>query len=288
MNVSELIHRLGGVATTVQLLELVTKRQLEAAARDGSIVRLGRGRYGLVGQLTAERARIALHGVVSHQSAALHWGWQLKEPPERPIITVPRHRKVSSARRVDVDVRHHDLAPDQIDDEGVTDPVTTVIDCARSLPFDAALAVADSALRSGLVTKTQLKAAAKAAPRTGRAKAIRVAIAADGRADNPFESVVRAIADEVAGLALEPQVPVAPGLTPDLVDRRLRIVVECDSWTFHAEKGAFRRDMERYNELALDGWLVLRIGWHHAMKRPAYVREILERAVRHRGPAGVR
>jgi hypothetical protein len=33
--------------------------------------------------------------------------------------------------------------------EGVTSPAWTVIDCAKDLPFDEALAIADSALRHG-------------------------------------------------------------------------------------------------------------------------------------------
>jgi len=278
MELSETIHRLGGLATRDELGERATWREIAAAVEAGSIVRLRRGHYGLAGQLTAERASIALNAVISHESAALHWGWRVKEPPGRPIVTVPRRRKVDQARCSYVDVRHADLRADQVVD-GYTDPVTTVIDCARSLPFDAALAVADSALRSGEVTRAELAAAAAASPRTGRAKTLRVAGAADGRAANPFESVVRGIADGVPRLVLEPQVQVAPARTPDLVDRRLRIVVECDSWTFHAEKGAFQRDIERYNEFALDGWLLIRVGWEHAKRRPGYVLQILRRAV---------
>jgi len=278
VELSETIHRLGGLATRGELVERASWREIAAAVEAGSIVRLRRGHYGLAGQLKAERASASLNAVISHESAALHWGWRVKEPPEQPIVTVPRRRKVHPARCMYVDVRHADLRADQVVD-GYSDPVTTVIDCARALPFDAALAVADSALRSGQVTRAELAAAAEASPRTGRAKALRVARTADGRAANPFESVVRAIADGVPKLVLEPQVQIAPGQTPDLVDRRLRIVVECDSWTFHAEKGAFQRDIERYNEFALDGWLLIRIGWEHAMRRPEYVLKILQRAV---------
>ena len=64
------------------------------------------------------------------------------------------------------------------------------------------------------------------------------------------------------------------------MDSELRLIVECDSWMFHAEKSAFRRDMERYNTLVLRGWRVLRIGWEHAMKHPDYVRDVLATAAR--------
>jgi very-short-patch-repair endonuclease len=75
-----------------------------------------------------------------------------------------------------------------------------------------------------------------------------------------------------------PQVTVAPSITPDLVDVDRRLVVECDSWTYHAEKSAFRRDQERFNDLVLAGWTVLRFGYDHAMRSPDYVRRILVRA----------
>ena len=87
---------------------------------------------------------------------------------------------------------------------------------------------------------------------------------ADGRAANAFESVVRAISLVVPALALEPQVRIGQSITPDLVDQTLRVVVECDSWTYQAEKSAFRRDLERYNEITLDGWLIIRMNRDHA------------------------
>ena len=51
------------------------------------------------------------------------------------------------------------LGADEVVD-GVTSPLRTVLDCARRLPFSEALAVADSALRSGLVTEDELRLAA--------------------------------------------------------------------------------------------------------------------------------
>jgi len=281
MNLTDIIEELGGVATRRELLGAVSRREVEAALAAGEVVRLRTGLYALPSRASAELARAALGGTLSHQSAAAAWGWRMKLQPELPIVTVPRNRSFAAGRREGVDVRYDDLAPERII-EGVTDPLTTVVECARRLPFDEALAIADSALRSGLVTREALLEAASRSRRTGRRAAVRVARAADGRAENPFESVVRAISLEVDGVRLEPQVRVLPGITPDLVDRELRVVVECDSWRFHADKESFRRDMERYNELALAGWLVLRINWTHAMKRPAYVRGLFEEAVAYR------
>jgi very-short-patch-repair endonuclease len=249
-------------------------------------VRLGRGTYGLPlgsgpASDLARAAAVACHGVISHQSAAEWHRWELKADPERPVVTMPRGRKVPAHLRERYDVRWGTLAQDRVDGI-VSTPVATVVDCARSLPLDEAMVVADSAVRSGLVSREALLAAAHAGPRSGRPAALRVAGAANGRAANVFESVVRAISLDVDGLALEPQRSVAPSTTCDLVDEARRIVVECDSWTYHAEKSAFHRDLERYNTLTLDGWLVLRFDRRHAMDDPHYVGRQLVRAARTR------
>ncbi|WP_323100721.1 hypothetical protein [Intrasporangium sp. YIM S08009] len=173
------------------------------------------------------------------------------------------------------------LGPHEVHDGEVTTPLRTVIDCARTLPFDEALAVADSALRARRVTRADLLQAAQAVPRSGRAAALRVAKEASGKAANPFESVLRAISLDVAGLHLVPQAPiVSAGRTihPDLSDAGLRIVVEGDSHEFHTNPRQIDIDCERYDELTLDGWLVLRFSHRQAMARQDWVRATMARA----------
>ena len=164
------------------------------------------------------------------------------------------------------------------DDElaaGVTGPVRTVIDCARTLDFDAALAVADSALRSRAVRREVLIDAAAASPRTGRKRAMSVAAAASSKAANPFESVLRATALDVPGLAVVPQGRVGTVGHADLVDADLLIAVEAESFAFHALEEAFRYDVRRYTAMTRLGWLVVRFVWDDVMHRPAYVRDVL-------------
>src|SRR4029079_3609896 len=84
----------------------------------------------------------------------------------------------------------------------------------------------------------------------------------------PVESAIRAVALEVPGLEVTPQLLV-PGVgRPALLDQRLGIVIECDSFGFHAERGDLTRDCERYNAFALRGLVVLRFTWEHAMFHP--------------------
>ncbi len=56
---------------------------------------------------------------------------------------------------------------------------------------------------------------------------------------------------------------------PDLVDERLGIILEADSFAWHGSRAALRRDAKRYDEFVVRGWLVLRFAWEDVMSRPA-------------------
>ena len=273
MDPAELLTRLGGLAVRRELRVFDTQ-ELAAAVAAGTIVRIARGHYGLPGPFEARAAARRASGVVSHLSAAQHWGWKVKFPPEQPVITVPRNRELTKAQRKGVDVRWSNLHKDDIRD-GVTSPLRTVVDCARTEPFDAALAVADSALRAGAVTPRQIQVEAEASPRTGRPAAIRIANEADGRAANPFESALRAICKDVPGLDVEPQQWIERIGRVDLLCRRNNLVIEAESFEFHWEKDAFARDVARYTAFVRLGYAVVRFTWEEVMFRPEYVREVL-------------
>jgi very-short-patch-repair endonuclease len=166
------------------------------------------------------------------------------------------------------------VAADDVE-AGVTTPLKTVLDCARHLPFDEALAIADSALRSGAVSHAELEVVGVRG--AGAAAVRRVLAYADARAANPFESVLRALCIE-EGREVVPQhaIDLSTGtIHPDLVDVDRRLVLEADSWSFHATRKAHRRDCARYNLLVVHGWRVLRFTWEQVMHDQAYVRWVL-------------
>ena len=212
------------------------------------------------------RAAHALTGVLSHTSAALHWGWAVKTIPALPHVTVPEKRRVSRERRRNVVLHRADLHPDDIRGN-VTSPEHTLVQCLRLLPFDEALAVADSALRSGL-PPSALRRISVSARGPGAPRIRRVCAEATEKADNPFESVLRAIALDVPGLNVRPQRYVSPRVRPDLVDEDLRIILEADSFAWHGDRAALRRDARRYNHMVIDGWIVLRFAWEDVMHDP--------------------
>jgi hypothetical protein len=112
-----------------------------------------------------------------------------------------------------------------------------------------------------------------------RARCLRVALLADGRAANPFESVLRAIALGVDGLHVEPQVWVDGVGRPDLLDRELGLVIEADSFEFHGSRRALKHDCERYNAFVVGGRLVVRFAYEHVMLQPRYVHGVLDGVV---------
>lgn len=172
-----------------------TDHELRRYQRTGELVRVGPGAYleapGASPRFEVRHAllaavgdeRHAADGVLSHVSAAvLHglstWGLGLDR--------IHRTRDRRTGGRVGEGVHLHaaPLAPDDVsavDGVLVTTVARTVIDIARTAGFDAAVAVADSALHRHLVTLDALRRAVRrcagwpGAPRARRVVAVATA-----------------------------------------------------------------------------------------------------------------
>lgn len=272
----ETLARLGGVASFRTLVRGRTKTEIERAVASGDIVRDARGRYALPNATAALRFANRLTGVASYRSAAAHWGWELKQVPEEPDVTLRKGRKLATPRAVGVTIHRCDLHDDDIDGL-VTTKERTLVDCLRTLPFDEALTIADSALRHRDVTRSRLLLVARLARGPGSTQIRMVAGHASGKAANPFESVLRALAIQ-AGLAVRPQVTLLVGaqlLRPDLVDADRALILEADSFEWHGGRAALRSDARRYNAFVVGGWLVLRFAWEDVMHDQEYVLGVL-------------
>jgi very-short-patch-repair endonuclease len=275
MDPIDALGRCGGIATSAELRHLTSRSALSASVLAGLVVSPHRGVWALASIDEHRRRAAELSGVLSHLSAARAWGWKVKSVGD-PWVTVPRNRTVLRARAVHVVYATLD-AGDVVD--GRTSPLRTVIDCSRRLPFDEALAVADSALRSGLVGIEEFRRAAERLKGKGCGAARTVADRASGLAANPHESVLRAHCLQVRGLRMSPQVRLdlgTDGVRPDLVDVRRRLVVEAESFEWHGSRERYRRDVERYTLMVANGWTVLRFTWEQVMLRPAEVLGLLE------------
>lgn len=198
--------------------------------------------------------------------------------PDRPHVTVSRGRKVGP--KPGAHVHRAELAAHQVDGPATSAGVT-LENCLRRLPFDEALSVADSALREG-TGAAMLAAIADDARGRGSPQIRRAAREASPLAANPFESVLRAIALDVPGLSVRPQVFIRDGdfvVRPDLVDEGLRLVLEADSFEWHGGRAALASDARRYNMLVVSGWIVLRFSYEDVMFHAEDVRRTLISAV---------
>lgn len=279
--VADAIAQHGEPATYAWLLTKVPRHLIRRALKDGAIVRVGHGLYAPRPLPDPVDVATRLHGVVSHTSAAVAHGWEVRSHPTRPDILVPRSRGVSQSRRRGVNLRWRDFTAADVVDR-VTTPVRTIIDCARDLPLADALAVADSALRAGDVTECGLRKALEHLPRSGRERTELVLSQASALAANPFESALRAHSITAVGPLFTPQAEIhleRATYRPDLVCEKLRVILEADSHTFHTSRDALNRDCRRYNELTLAGWLVLRFTWEQVMTFRTWVIDVISRGV---------
>lgn len=275
-----MLNALGGIATRAQLLRLVPRGGLERAVREGTVLHPARERYVLPQADAALATAHALSGVLCLTSAALFHGWAVKTVPERPHVAVGRKRRLTPDQRRLAEIQRYRLGPDDVVEGVATSKEATLLHYLRHLPHDEALAVADSAARSGELTV--LRRVARVAQGPGPPRIRRTVELARAEADNPFESVTRAIALTVPGLNVEPQrliTSVRPQVRPDLVDLDLRIVIEADSFQWHGDRAALRRDARRYDLLVVDGWIVLRFSWEDVMFDPEWVRAVMVAAV---------
>lgn len=272
-DVAETVIRLGGVTVWSELRTAHPARLIRRSVVDGTVVRATKGRYVLpstAAQLAIAQSRSA---ALSHVSAAVHHGWKVKTVPDAAWVTVPRNRRLREKQRVGIRPHHAELGPDEVR-HGVTVPLRTVLDCARALPFDEALAVADSALPGRAVTKAELREAASRAAGPGARQVRRVAAHADASAANPFESVLRALCIE-EGFELAPQLELwAPGLyaVVDLGSEELLLVVEAEGFEHHGTRKGLLKDCRRHTELAVFGYSSLRYAFEDVMGDQPWVR----------------
>ncbi len=281
MTVVEVLWSLGGVARRCDLRRQISQHALRRAVQTGSIVRTARrGWYCLPERLSQGTAR-AVGGVISHLSAAEVWELGVLEPAPSLHLTVRRNRH-GVDKPQNVEVHYASLRPDEAQGN-VTSVLRTVIDCSRTCSFAQALAIADTAIRVGHITRGELARAAAAARGGGAVQVRRVAKHADPRSMSPAESALRAILIDGGITGFVPQLKARRDgrwiATVDLGDPRVRVLLEADSFLWHGQRAALERDARRYNELVAAGYFVLRFTWEHIVGDPHWVLQIVRDVV---------
>ncbi|WP_141718121.1 hypothetical protein [Nocardia altamirensis] len=128
--------------------------------------------------------------VISHVSAAVAHDLDLWATSLARVHLI-RNRSTGARANSQLTVHSMQIAPDEVvrvGDHRVTTVARTVIDLARSLPFEQAVVVGDSALRLGKTTRAQLTEQLARCSGPGTPAARRVVDFVDGRAESPRES----------------------------------------------------------------------------------------------------
>lgn len=242
----------------------VTDRDLDRAVRSGVVQRVGRGGYALPGADPALIAAVAVHGVVSHASAARLHGLDLHRRPQLLDVTVGRGH---SPRWPGTRIHRAVLAPDDCGSRiPVTSLVRTLTDCGRTLPLVEAVVILDSALRLHQVTVERLRALGRSARGTGAGNLRRAIAHTDEMAGSALESRARLLVDLLTA-DVQTQVFVeGVGRVDILLNGWL--VIEPDGYEYHRDRAEYRNDRRRGNLLVVGRYRVLRFSWEDVFLYP--------------------
>jgi hypothetical protein len=265
--VRELFDQQGGVATSGQILAMVSRYEFESQLKTKELERIWHGVY-CRGEPTDELRLLGLDlscgrtVAVCMGTAAAMFGFDTEEPADLHVLNPPRHQ----LRPVDgLAVHRRDGAPLVIiGGRPATSPAWTAVEVARALRRPRVLATLDATLRSGTCSRGEIwRAAIEQAGRRGIVAVRELLPLADPRAESPMESEAR-LAMIDGGLPI-------PELQYEIVDgngelRRLdfawpehRVAVEYDGLDWHGDPDTMRRDRRRSMALEDIGWTVISI-----------------------------
>jgi len=262
-----LFDRKGGVASSGQILDYLTRRGFEALVNSGVLERIWQGIYCRGEPDDSIRLRGLDYACGTDvpaclgTAAALH-GFDTEEPADLHVLSPAGCRLRSTDGLV---VHRRDGAPlVRVGERLATSPAWTAVEVARSLRRPRALATLDAALRSGTCQRVGLRrAAAQQAGRRGIVAVRDLIPLADGMAESAMESEAR-LAMLDGGLP-------RPVLQYEIIDgngelRRVdfawpeeRVAAEYDGIDWHSGPEAMRRDRRRQAALQDVQWTVIPI-----------------------------
>jgi very-short-patch-repair endonuclease len=212
----------------------------------------------LIEKLQAWNLVLPATAAFTHLTAAELYGWWLPEAPPHAVFAALRKADPRPRRSGLYVCRHPKPFPMTITSDGIkiTTPAETLLACARDLGILDVVILADSALREGDVTLTQLKITA-AQRRRGAPILRQVIPLLDQRSESAWESVMRML-HVVADIPVKPQYEIFDECgrfvaRVDLLIRGTRRIHEYHG-TGHREVETHQRDLKRERTLILDNW----------------------------------
>ncbi len=292
----------GGVVSLDQLREIGVSRQLASERSErGRLHRVHRGVYAVghrsLGRTALLRAAVLACGegaVVSHGTAAAHWGLTDRAPAQIDV-TVP----VEAGRKLDgIRCRRCRYpGPEEICDHGevvCTTPARTLIDEAGRLGIGSLRRRVERAVVLDLLDFGELDLVLAAAKGRRGVRAL-AAIASDWRSEDGSAPDVRSVFEA----RVLPEL-VAQGLPRPICNRKLQVdggslivdflwpdhglIVETDGRETHETPAGFQRDRRRDQLLLAEGYRVSRVTWLQMRDELAAVIARIARALQHEAP----
>lgn len=280
VRVAQIAARQHGLVNARQLLACgLDRNAIAVRVRRGHLYRKHRGVYAVghptltqTGTFIAAVLACGAGAVLCRYAAAAHLGLLAYDDGRDPEVIVPR----SGGRKIEgIDVHRSRLDPRDVwtrDGIRVTAPARTMLDLAATMGPNTLRRLARQAQAEHRVNVRQLLEILQRHPGHRGAAKLRAAIA-DGPAPtrSDHEDLVLALIDR-AGID-RPELNVWPHLdgrsiSPDMLWRNERVVVECDSRRWHSDPLTLQDDADKQAILEAHDYRVLRVTWRQAVNRP--------------------
>jgi len=277
----------------------VTEHEVRRRFRNGRLDRVHPGIYRITGApvTDAQRHLAALwwgwsHGsqaVVSHRSAARHWGIDL---PVDPVIEISVDRP--SAPRLEGVLIHRslDLRDDHWKEQDgfrVTTPARTIVDLGAVVPWflvDRALEIASSRRLVRIAEVQHLRETLSEHGRSG-VGVIGEVLERRGLGEADSESILESafaklLRDhDIEGVVYQHEVVDGPRRRIlDFAVPSLKLAFELKGYERHSQWGVFVDDCHRGAELSLQGWTVVEFTWDDVIRHPGYVLRVVLASIR--------
>lgn len=264
MDIESVLLAKGGLATTAELLTVITRKRLAGFVKAGRLVRVCHGVYAssepdVFGQLAAldllagrpivacMGTAAALYGFDTEGTSRLH----VLDPGVRmrPSPNLMVHQRVGAPLR-------------RVEGRLATAQAWTVIEVARTLRRPRALAALDAALHVGACTTGELNAAIREQKgRRGIVKVRELIGHADGRSESPMESEARLVFIDNGLPMPELQYVIADDYgrvwRVDFAWPDALVIAEYDSVEWHVGRDALLHDRLKTARLQACGWTTI-------------------------------
>jgi very-short-patch-repair endonuclease len=280
---------------------------LRTLARSGEVVRTRPGVYatkatvekaavtprlGHALAVLSARLTVGVDAVASHHSAAVLHGLEMLHPPPTGVVSLTRARKHDRHGYKDI-VFYAGTLPSWHVTKWQGNPLTTiprtVVDLARTLPFMAAVVVADSAFRADQqMTKSEFRHVLEHCVNWPGIERARQAIQfTDPSAGAVLESCLRVFLREWGFDPPETQVTIVTAgssFDVDFLYPKYNTIIEADGMLKYEKEGKLRKQFDRDRLLRDAGYKVVHVIWQEVFYEPQVVIGRIRRAFEKASP----